>query len=80
MDQLDQLREEYKRWVDYSVNRLIANGAAVETIQLIKEEPGEFAPTVIKVLGEPIVRVVVEMWKEQDEYKACVEVQERRWD
>lgn len=77
---IHKLRKEYQRWIDYSVNRCIENGAAAETVTLRKEWPGEFAPTIIEVEGEPIARVVVTTWKEHDGYRAQVDVQERVWE
>jgi len=78
---LDDVRAEYQKWVTYSVNRLIENGASVDDITLHKDQGGEFAPTVVMVKGEPIVRVILYSWTEYDGRRlAQIEVQERKWD
>lgn len=78
---LDDVRAEYQKWVTYCVNRCVENGAEAEDITLHKEDGGEFAPTVVMVKGEPIVRVILYSWAEYDGRRfAQIEVQERKWD
>jgi len=77
---IETVRAEFQKWISYSINRLIENGASPDDITEHSEGPGEFAPMVIKVQGEPIVRVVVYTWKEGEKNLVQVEVQERKWE
>lgn len=77
---IETVRAEFQKWITYCIKRLVENGASLDDITEHSDGFGEFAPMVIKVQGEPIVRVVLYAWQEGDKNLCQVEVQERKWE